>query len=158
MPKGEDDQLKVRQIQVLVDGACDAMGLVFFETSRGELKSTEWEGRQLRKVYGVLKACDEFVKTSSGKFLVKDEFSVADVRVSFSQWLSDRRDNEILTTKFQIAISAMLNIMNMIQTKFGLIQWTEQYPGLKKYWEMLEERESFKETQSYMFELTEKVA
>jgi glutathione S-transferase len=79
MPKGEDDQLRARQIQVLADGACDAMGLVFFETSRGELKSPEWEARQLRKVYGVLKACDEMVKSSGGKFLVADEYSIADV-------------------------------------------------------------------------------
>lgn len=79
VPKGEDDILKARLIQVLADGACDAMGLVFFETSRGELKSLEWETRQLRKVYGVLKACDELVQESKGGFLVNGEFSVADV-------------------------------------------------------------------------------
>jgi hypothetical protein len=79
VPKEEDDILKVRQIQVLADGACDAMGLVFFEASRGELKSSEWEARQLRKVYGVLKACDEHVQERKGDFLVNGEFSVADV-------------------------------------------------------------------------------
>jgi glutathione S-transferase len=64
--------MKVRQIQVLADGGCDAMGLVFFETSRGELKSVEWEARQLRKIYNVLKACDELVIESKGGFLVGD--------------------------------------------------------------------------------------
>jgi glutathione S-transferase len=34
-------------------------------------------------------------------------------------------------------------MMNMLESHFGLIQWTENYPDLKKYWEMLEERESF---------------
>ena len=135
MPKSLDDQLLVRQIQILADGACDAMGLVFFETSRGELRSQEWHDRQLRKVNGVLKAMDELVKKSSGKFLVCDEFSIAD-----------------------IAVGALLGFMNMVETNFGLIQWTDVYPELKRYWEMLEERESFKETQPYMFELTEKVA
>jgi glutathione S-transferase len=48
------------------------MGLVFFETSRGELKSVEWEGRQLRKIYNVLKACDELVMERKGWFLVGD--------------------------------------------------------------------------------------
>jgi glutathione S-transferase len=86
VPKGEDQILKVRQIQVLADGACDAMGLVFFETSRGELKSTEWEARQLRKVYGVLKACDELVVEANGGFLVGKEFSVADVGLVRFSW------------------------------------------------------------------------
>jgi hypothetical protein len=35
MPESVDDQLKMRQIQVLANRACDAMVLVFFETMRG---------------------------------------------------------------------------------------------------------------------------
>ena len=135
VPESLDDQLLAKKIQVLADGACDAMGLAFFETGRGELKSEEWYARQLRKVNGVLKAMDELVKRSGGQYLVRDEFSIAD-----------------------IAAGAMLGMMNMVETKFGLISWLEQYPELKKYWEMLEERESFKETQPVMFDLTEKVA
>ncbi|PVH73691.1 glutathione S-transferase domain-containing protein [Cadophora sp. DSE1049] len=135
MPEGLDDQLHVRQIQILADGACDAMGLVFFETARGDLKSAEWYDRQMRKVNGVLLAVDELVrKGGEGKFLVCDEFSVAD-----------------------IAVGSMLGSMNMVETKFGIVQWLERYPELKKYWEMLEARQSFKETQPVMFELTEKV-
>ena len=49
-----------------------------------ELKSKEWEARQLRKVYGVLKACDEFVKNRKDNFLIGGEFSVADVSYKFS--------------------------------------------------------------------------
>jgi glutathione S-transferase len=135
MPKELDDQLMVKKIQVLADGACDAMGLVFFETARGELMSKEWLDRQLRKVNGVIKAMDELVRGKKGRFLVCDEFSVAD-----------------------IAAGAMLGMMNMVETKFGLIHWKEEFPELRKYWEMLESRESFKETQPVMFELTEKVA
>jgi glutathione S-transferase len=135
MPKELDDQLMVKKIQVLADGACDAMGLVFFETARGELMSKEWLDRQLRKVNGVIKAMDELVRGNKGRFLVCDEFSVAD-----------------------IAVGAMLGMMNMVETKFGLIHWKEEYPELREYWEMLESRESFKETQPVMFELTEKVA
>jgi glutathione S-transferase len=135
MPEAIDDQLLVRKIQILADGACDAMGLAFFETARGELKSDEWMDRQLRKVNGVLKATDDLVKKSKGGFLVNGEYSVAD-----------------------IAIGAMLGMMNMVETNYGIIHWTENYPEVKKYWEVLEARESFKETQPYMFELTEKVA
>ncbi|KAH7348542.1 glutathione S-transferase domain-containing protein [Rhexocercosporidium sp. MPI-PUGE-AT-0058] len=136
MPEGLDDQLLVRQIQVLADGACDALGLVFFELARGDLKSSEWLDRQMRKVNGVLVAADELVKKSGdGKFLVCNEFSVAD-----------------------IALGAMLGSMSMIETKFGIVQFLEKYPDLKRYWEMLETRQSFKDTQPEMFELTEKVA
>lgn len=134
MPESLDEQLLVRQIQILADGACDAMGLAFFETARGQLKSQEWYDRQLRKVSGVLKAVDELVKESGGDFLVGREYSVAD-----------------------IAVGAMLGMMNMVETQYGLIQWTERYPEVKRYWETLEERDSFKETQPVMFELTEKV-
>lgn len=136
MPDGLDDQLFVRQIQVLADGACDALALVFFEMARGDLKSAEWLDRQMRKVNGVLVAADELMKKSGrGKFLVCNEFSVAD-----------------------IALGSMLGMMSMIEKKFGIVQFLEKYPDLKSYWEWLEERQSFKDTQPEMFELTEKVA
>ena len=89
----------------------------------------------MRKVNGAIKFLDEFVKSDPNKFLVANEFTIAD-----------------------IAAGAMLGMMNMVETKFGLIKWKEIYPEVKKYWEMLEARESFKETQPVMFELTEKVA
>jgi glutathione S-transferase len=96
--KALDDQLMVKKIQVLADGACDAMGLVLFETARGESMSKEWLDRQMRKVNGVIKAMDELVRANKGKFLVCDEFSVAD-----------------------IAVGAMLGMMNMVETKYRLI-------------------------------------
>ena len=45
MPESLDNQLLAWQIQILANGACDAMGLAFFETGRGELKSKEWYAR-----------------------------------------------------------------------------------------------------------------
>lgn len=135
IPADLDDLLLARKIQVLADGACDAIGLAFFETGRGENKSEEWYARQMRKVNGVIKALDEFVKAKKGDFLVGNELTIAD-----------------------IAAGAYLGMANMVETKFGMIKWKEEYPELVKYWGWLEERESFKETQPVMFELTEKVA
>lgn len=89
----------------------------------------------MRKVNGAIKFVDEFVKNDPSKFLIRNEFTIAD-----------------------IAAGAMLGMMNMVETKFGLIKWKEDYPEVNKYWEMLEARDSFRETQPYMFELTEKVA
>ena len=108
---------------------------MFFETGRGEKKSEEWYSRQSRKVYGALKAIDEFVKNSKGDYLIGDEMTIAD-----------------------IAAGSMLGLMNMVETKFQLVQWKEEYPELVKYWEKLEERESFKSTTPVFFDLTEKVA
>jgi glutathione S-transferase len=122
IPEKLDDQLLAKQMQVLADGACDAIGLAFFETGRGELKSEEWYARQIRKIDGVTKALDEFVRKSKGGFLVAEELTIAD-----------------------IAAGSFLGMANMVETQFGFVRWREQYPELVGYWEMLEERESFKE-------------
>lgn len=135
IPADLDDLLLARKIQVLADGACDAVGLAFFEAGRGELKSEEWYGRQMRKINAVIKAMDEFVNAKKSEFLVGSDLSIAD-----------------------IAAGAFLGMANMVETQFGMIQWKEKYPELTKYWETMEARESFKETQPYLFELTEKVA
>jgi len=136
LPESMDDLLLARKIQVIADGACDAMGLAFFETGRGERKSDEWYARQLRKVYGATKALDEFVKKMSGAsgFLFGDELTIAD-----------------------IAAGCMLGMLDMVETNFKLIEWKDKYPELRQYWTKLEERESFKETKPYMFNLQEKV-
>ena len=73
-------------------------------------------------------------KTSSD-FLIGDELTIAD-----------------------IAAGAMLGMMNMVETQFALIKWKEEYPELVRWWEKLEERESFRETRPVMFDLKEKVA
>lgn len=91
--------------------------------------------RQLRKVYGAIKAIDEFVRASESGFLIGDELTIAD-----------------------IAAGSMLGMMDMVETQFGLIKWKEEYPELLKWWGKLEERESFRETRPVMFDLREKVA
>ncbi len=92
--------------------------------------------RQLRKVNGAFKALDELVKARNGSnFLVGGKLTIAD-----------------------IAAGAMLGMMDMVETQFGLIRWKEDYPHLVGYWKWLEERESFKATRPVMFDLKEKVA
>ena len=136
-PEGDIDKiLEVRRIQILADGACDAIALVFFEVARGPEKiSAEWMARQLRKVNGVLKSLDVLVREKGGEFLVGNEFGVAD-----------------------IAVGCMLGMMEMVEREFGIVRWCEEFPELRGYWEGLEERGSFRGTRPVMFELTEKVA
>ena len=126
----------VKRIETLIRAL--GQGLSFFETSRGDQQSPEWLSRQLRKVYGAIKAIDQFSKSaaSDGRaFLVGNELTIAD-----------------------IAAGAMLGMFDMVETKFQLIKWKEEYPDLVRYWQGLEERESFKATKPVMFDLTEKVA
>ena len=57
--------------------------------------------RQLRKVYGAIKAIDGFVKArEGGDFLIGKQLTIAD-----------------------IAAGSMLGMMDMVETQFGLIQW-----------------------------------
>jgi glutathione S-transferase len=53
---------------------------------------------------------DELGKKTNGQFLMCNGFSVAD-----------------------IAVGAMLDMMNMAETQFGLVEWLDQYPELKRY-------------------------
>ena len=46
-----EDRLLAKQVEVVCDGMCDALVLLFFERQR-EHRSAEWEARQLRKVEG----------------------------------------------------------------------------------------------------------
>ncbi|KAL8820417.1 MAG: hypothetical protein Q9191_007522 [Dirinaria sp. TL-2023a] len=136
LPESLDEQLLAKQIQVIADGACDAMGLAFFETGRGERKSEEWLSRQLRKIYGAIKAVDQFVKRSEGgEFLIGRELTIAD-----------------------IAVVSMLGLMDLAERQLQLVAWEDDYPELREYWQRLEQRPSFRETQPVMFELQEKVA
>ena len=92
--------------------------------------------RQSRKVYGALKAIKEFVKKSKGgDCLIGKEMTIAD-----------------------IAAGAMLGMMDMVETKFQVVQWKEKYAEMVRYWEKLEERESFRSTTPVFFDLREKVA
>jgi glutathione S-transferase len=74
-------------------------------------------------------------KVGVGKFLVADEFTVAD-----------------------IAVGSMLGMMTMVETMWGLIEYKTRYLELLVYHNMLEGRTSFRETKPVMFELNEKVA
>ena len=53
---------------------------------------------------------DELVKKTNGQFLVCNEFPIAN-----------------------IAAGAMLDMMNIVETQFGLVKWLDQYPEPKRY-------------------------
>lgn len=118
-----DERLFAKKVEVVADGVCDALVLRLFETKRApENQSKEWLARQTRKIDGGLKALDEWVKDSkTGKerdFLVGDKFGLAD-----------------------IAAGAVCGYIMVRYEEYGLL---DKFPALGRYWQRLEERESFK--------------
>ncbi|KAL1297071.1 hypothetical protein AAFC00_004658 [Neodothiora populina] len=116
-----DDGLFTKQVEVVADGVCDALVLAFFEKMRDEDKQSKaWIARQMRKVDGGLKALATWVDEKPGDFVTPGGFGLAD-----------------------IAIGSVCGYLAVRWPEHG---WKEQYPGLKKHWEMLETRRSFKDT------------
>jgi len=110
--------LLAKKIEVIADGVADACLLVFFEKQRAS-PSKEWEARQMRKVDGGLKALASFVGEGD-HFVVDNKFGIAD-----------------------LAIGSVAGWINIRFKEYGL---KEKFPGLGRYCDMLEERESFKST------------
>ncbi|MCX7270110.1 MAG: glutathione S-transferase N-terminal domain-containing protein [Burkholderiales bacterium] len=55
LPADVPGKLAAKQLEVLADGVCDAVVLVFFERMRGEGASADWTARQMHKIQaGVL--------------------------------------------------------------------------------------------------------
>jgi len=88
LPDSPDEILAARQNEVMGDGVCDAVVLLFFEPMR-QASSDEWTARQRRKVEGGVralamqaiagKAGDASSGRAGGVFLVGGRFGLADI-------------------------------------------------------------------------------
>ncbi|CZT52377.1 uncharacterized protein RSE6_13709 [Rhynchosporium secalis] len=72
-----DERLFAKKVEVVVDGMCDALVLLFFEKQREKVQSEEWKARQMRKVDGGFKALANWVGSICG---------YVDVRFSEYPW------------------------------------------------------------------------
>jgi glutathione S-transferase len=73
LPKDIEGILAAKRLEVLCDGVCDALVLMFFERMRPEAsRSTEWAARQNRKVDGGLKEIARLIGVRH--FAVGDSF------------------------------------------------------------------------------------
>ena len=122
-------RLMAKKLEVLADGVCDAVVLVFFERMRGEHASAEWTVRQVHKIEAGVRELARLIEKR--QFAVGDQFGLAD-----------------------IAVGAALGYLKVRFTDFD---WQTLYPTLASYSANLEKRPSFQSTQPYPQTIADKV-
>jgi glutathione S-transferase len=116
-PKDVEGILAVKRYEVIADGACDALVLMFFEIARDKDKQSQpWFDRQQRKLDGALRYLSESI--SAKEFCHANTFSLADVAVG--------------------------TLLRYLTVRWPNKPWREQYPNLAAYSDRLELRPSFK--------------
>ena len=104
MPHDVDGILAVKRFEVLADGACDALVLMFWENARDN-RSDPWYQRQQRKVHGALRELSRVVGDQT--FCYGEQFSMADIATG--------------------------SLLRFISVRWPLNPWREQYPDLATY-------------------------
>lgn len=119
LPDSDDDILAAKRFQVLGDGVCDALVLLFFERLRpAEHRSNSWMSRQRRKMDGGVREIARSV--GDRDWAVGDRFGLGD-----------------------IAAGCTLGILDV---RFPELEWRKDYPSLERYVDRLAQRPSFQST------------
>jgi glutathione S-transferase len=114
------ERLEMRRFEVLADGICDALVLMFLENQRPEaMRSRVWFNRQNAKVERGLAALDRMV--GDGPFAGSGGFSYADI--------------------------ACGSALGYIALRWPDHPWRDRHPRLAALSERLEQRPSFQHTQ-----------
>ena len=130
LPTGLDDRLFARKVEVVCDGVCDAMVLLFWERNRApEHRSAEWMARQLRKIDGGLAA--------------------------LANWAGDR--NFIIGEEFGLADIAIGTVCGYLGVRFAEHPWRDRHPNLAALSDRLERRPSFRGSIPIAQKITDKV-
>lgn len=127
LPDSPEEILAARQVEVIADGICDAVVLLFFERQR-EVPSEPWIARQRRKVEGGVRALAE--RAGEG-FLIGGRFGLADIAAGTA--------------------------LRYLAVRFAEFDWGAIYPGLAAMSARLEARPSFAATTPVPQAITEKV-
>jgi glutathione S-transferase len=119
VPADTWERLAARKVEVIADGICDALVLLFWERHRpAEQRSTEWIARQRRKVDGGLRALAE--TAGDREWVVGDRFGLADIATG--------------------------TVLRYLDVRFPEHPWRAQYPNLVALSARLEARPSFATT------------
>lgn len=132
LPSEPDDILLTKRLEVLGDGVCDAVALIFIENSREvERRSDDWIARQDAKVRAGIAETARLVDPEK-PFLVGDMFGRAD-----------------------IAVGTMLAYVAL---RYPHANWRKEHPGLATISDRLEARPSFKDTVPVAQTISDRVA
>ncbi len=130
LPADPDGVLAARRLEVLCDGVCDALVLLFFERMRGEgRQSAEWMARQRRKIEGGMREIARLIGTR--QWAVGDHFTLGDIAAG--------------------------TVCGYVSLRFPEFQWRGQYPDLAAYCDRIESRASFRATTPVAQKITETV-
>jgi glutathione S-transferase len=119
LPRNDDDILAAKRLQVLGDGVCDALVLLFFERLRpADHRSSTWMARQRRKMDGGVR---EIARSVGDRiWAVGDRFGLGDIAVGCT--------------------------MAILDLRFPEFEWRKDYPRLARYVDRVAERPSFQHT------------
>ena len=123
------ERLMAKKLEVLADGICDAVVLVFFERMRGDNASAEWTARQVHKIEAGV--CELARLVEQSQFAVGNKFGLADIAVG--------------------------SALGYLRVRFKEFKWQNLYPALANYSTRLEQRPSFQQTQPYPQTISDKV-
>jgi glutathione S-transferase len=116
VPKDIPGLLLAKRLEVLCDGVCDALVLMFFEQQRGVRgQSPEWTARQLRKVNGGVREIARLV--GERPFAVGESFSLGDIAAATA--------------------TAYMSV------RWPQMDWRSRYPNLAQHNDRMELRASF---------------
>ena len=116
VPVDIDQRLFARKVEVLGDGICDALVLLFWERHRlPEHRSQPWIDRQMRKLDGGMRTLAGWAGERS--FVVGDCFGLADVATS--------------------------TLCRYLDVRFPEYPWRQTHPELSDYSDRMELRPSF---------------
>lgn len=119
MPADGQSRLAVKRFEVLADGACDALVLMFFEKSREAGKrSKPWFARQERKLEAVLR--ELATRIGDKPFCHGDQLTMADIAVG--------------------------SLLGYLALRWPDHPWQQEHPNLARFSEAMEARESFQQT------------
>ena len=131
VPTDTDGILAVKRFEVIADGACDALVLMFFENAREEAhRSAPWFERQQRKLDGALRELSRVIGDQT--FCHGGRFSMADIAVG--------------------------SLLGYLTVRWPNSPWREQYPTLAALSDRLEARPSFATTRPVPQVIRDRVA
>jgi glutathione S-transferase len=123
LPPDTEGRLAARQVEVIADGICDAVVLLFWERHRPEgTRSEPWMARQRRKVDGGLRALEALAAARGGgaDWLVGEAFGLAEIAAG--------------------------TVLRYLTVRFAELDWRAGHPALARLSGRLEERPSFQAT------------